>query len=137
VRIAIQAAGISFVDVLTAEGRYQIKPPMPCTPGSESAGVIRDIGTEVSGLSVGDQVSASGWGGLFAKEAVLPARGVRKFPDALSFTEAAVSRSAMPPPGTGWLIAANFTRAKRCWSLAPVERRVMPLCKSASTLARG
>lgn len=90
VRIAIKAAGISYVDVLTAEGRYQVKPPLPFVPGSEAAGVVVELGGEVSGLTVGDRVSASGWGGLFAEEAVLPARGVRRIPDALSFVEAAV-----------------------------------------------
>jgi NADPH:quinone reductase len=90
VRVAIKAAGISYVDVLTAEGRYQVKPPLPFIPGSEAAGVISEIGSEVSGFAVGDRVSASGWGGLFAEEAVLPARGVRNIPDALSFAEAAV-----------------------------------------------
>jgi NADPH:quinone reductase len=90
VRIAIKATGISYVDVLTAEGRYQVKPPLPFIPGSEAAGVVSELGSEVKGLAVGDRVSASGWGGLFAEEAVLPAHGVRKIPDALSFAEAAV-----------------------------------------------
>lgn len=90
VRIAIKAAGISYVDVLTAEGRYQVKPPLPFVPGSEAAGVVIELGGEDSNLTVGDRVSASGWGGLFAEEAVLPARAVRKIPDTLDFSEAAV-----------------------------------------------
>jgi len=90
VRIAIRAAGISYVDVLTADGRYQVKPPLPFVPGSEAAGEIIEIGSAVTGLILGDRVSASGWGGLFAEEAVLPARAVRKLPDAMGFTEAAV-----------------------------------------------
>lgn len=90
VRIAIRAAGISYVDVLTADGRYQVKPPLPFIPGSEAAGVISEVGSAVRGLEVGDRVSASGWGGLFADEAVLPARAVRKLPDAMDFAEAAV-----------------------------------------------
>lgn len=90
VRVAIHAAGISYVDVLTAEGRYQVKPPLPFCPGSEAAGVVSELGSAVSDLAVGDRVSASGWGGLFAEEAVLPAHGVRRIPDAMSFAEAAV-----------------------------------------------
>ncbi|WP_072383580.1 NADPH:quinone oxidoreductase family protein [Novosphingobium sp. NDB2Meth1] len=90
VRIAIRAAGISYVDVLTADGRYQVKPPLPFIPGSEAAGVIREVGSAVRGLAVGDRVSASGWGGLFADEAVLPERTVRRLPDAMDFAEAAV-----------------------------------------------
>lgn len=90
VRIAIKAAGISYVDVLTAAGGYQVKPPTPYIPGSECAGVVEAIGAEVSGIAVGDKVVASGWGGLFADIANLPARSVRAMPEALSFEEAAV-----------------------------------------------
>lgn len=89
-RISIRAAGISFVDVLTAGGGYQVKPPVPFVPGSECAGVIEAVGAEVTGLAVGDRVVASGWGGMFAEAVNLPARGVRKMPVALSFEEAAV-----------------------------------------------
>lgn len=90
VSISIKAAGISFVDVLTASGGYQVKPPVPFIPGSECAGVVAAVGAEVEGLQVGDKVVASGWGGLFADIANLPARTVRKMPAALSFEEAAL-----------------------------------------------
>ncbi|HMO77560.1 MAG TPA: zinc-binding dehydrogenase, partial [Sphingopyxis sp.] len=90
VRISIRAAGISFVDVLTAGGGYQVKPPVPFIPGSECAGVIEAVGSEVSDLAVGDKVVASGWGGMFAEAVNLPARVVRRMPEALSFEEAAV-----------------------------------------------
>lgn len=90
VRIAIRATGISFVDVLTAAGGYQVKPPLPYIPGSECAGVVESVGDEVSGLTVGDKVVGSGWGGLFADAVNLPARAVRAMPAGLSFEEAAV-----------------------------------------------
>lgn len=90
IRIAVKAAGISFVDVLTAAGGYQVKPPVPFVPGSECAGIVEAVGSEVEGLSVGDKVVGSGWGGLFADAAILPARSVRRMPEALSFEEAAV-----------------------------------------------
>ena len=90
VRIAIEAAGISFVDVLTAAGGYQVIPPLPYIPGSECAGIVAAVGAEVAGLAPGDYVVASGWGGLFADAVNLPARTVRKMPAALSFEEAAV-----------------------------------------------
>lgn len=90
VRVAIKAAGISYVDVLTAEGRYQVKPPLPFIPGSEAAGVISEVGEGMTGLTPGQRVSVSGWGGLFAEEAVLPARMVRPLPDGIEFAEAAV-----------------------------------------------
>lgn len=33
VLIAVEAAGVSFVDDLIAQGRYQVRPPLPFTPG--------------------------------------------------------------------------------------------------------
>lgn len=90
VRVAIKAAGISYVDVLTAEGRYQVKPPLPFVPGSEAAGIVTELGEGADGLRIGQRVSVSGWGGLFAEEAVLPQRMVRALPDGMDLIEAAV-----------------------------------------------
>lgn len=90
VRVAIMAAGISFVDVLTAAGGYQVKPPVPFIPGSECAGIIEAIGDEVTGFAIGDRVVGSGWGGMFASHVNLPADSVRQMPGGLSFQEAAV-----------------------------------------------
>jgi NADPH2:quinone reductase len=59
-------------------------------PGSEAEGVFREWGGEVTGLSVGDGVVASGWGGMFAEETVLPERTVRRMPAGMDFAEASV-----------------------------------------------
>ena len=90
IRIAIQAAGISFVDVLTAAGGYQVQPPLPFIPGSECAGVVEAIGENVRDFALGDRVVGSGWGGMFSDVVNLPERSVRKMPEALSFEEACV-----------------------------------------------
>lgn len=90
VRIAIAAAGVSFVDVLTAGGNYQIKPPVPYIPGSECAGIIEAVGEEVTGLTPGMRVQAGNWGGMFADAANVLASNVRPIPDAMPFNEAAV-----------------------------------------------
>jgi NADPH:quinone reductase len=90
VRLAIKAAGISYVDVLTAAGQYQVKPPVPFIPGSECAGILEAVGNNVGGFVVGDKVVGSGWGGMFASYVNLPVEAVRKMPLGLSFEEAAV-----------------------------------------------
>lgn len=90
VRIRIRAAGISYVDVLTAAGNYQVKPPVPFIPGSECAGVVEAVGEDVTGFAPGDDVVASGWGGLFAEVAVLPEKMLQHKPAGLDFAEAAV-----------------------------------------------
>jgi NADPH:quinone reductase len=90
VRIAIKAAGISYVDVLTAAGNYQLKPALPFIPGSECAGIVEALGEGVTGFKIGDAVVASGWGGLFADVANIRASSVRTSPKGLSLAEAAV-----------------------------------------------
>jgi NADPH:quinone reductase len=90
VRIAIRAAGISFVDVLTAGGGYQVKPPVPFIPGSECAGVVEVVGSAVTSLSAGDAVVGSNWGGVFADVINLAASKLRPIPQGMSFEEAAV-----------------------------------------------
>lgn len=90
VRVAINAAGISFVDVLTAAGQYQVNPPLPYCPGSEAAGTVIELGADVHGWAVGDRVVFSAWGGLLAEEAVLPARALQPIPAGLDFAHAAV-----------------------------------------------
>lgn len=99
VRIAIKAAGVSFVDVLTARGGYQVKPPVPFIPGSECAGIITAVGEGVSPSRIGERVLASRWGGVFAEAANLPAASVHTLPDALSFAEGAVFNVAF---ATAW-----------------------------------
>ena len=43
VRVAIRAAGINFPDILMAAGEYQLKPPLPFTPGVEAAGDVVEV----------------------------------------------------------------------------------------------
>lgn len=72
VRIDIHAAGVNFPDILMVEGKYQIKPPFPFTPGAEAAGVITELGDGVPHLKVGDRVGVMAQTGAFATEIVAP-----------------------------------------------------------------
>ena len=66
VRVAIRAAGASFVDGLMVAGRYQFPMQAPYTPGGEAAGVVDAVGAGVDGFAVGDRVFASTGSGAFA-----------------------------------------------------------------------
>ena len=88
VRIAVHAAGMNFADLLTIQGKYQVKPPLPFVPGGEMAGAIMELGEGVSGLAVGQRVIALGSGAL-AEEAMVAAKDVIPLPDAMSFAEGA------------------------------------------------
>lgn len=69
--IDVKACAINFPDVLIIEDKYQLKPPRPFAPGSEIAGIIKDIGEGVSDFAPGDRViAATGFGGLVETVAV-------------------------------------------------------------------
>jgi NADPH:quinone reductase-like Zn-dependent oxidoreductase len=89
VLIEVHAAGVNFPDTLIIEGKYQYKPEFPFSPGGEVAGIVRAVGSEVSGLTPGDRVLAPvGWGG-YAEMALAEAWRVVKIPDSMDFDTAA------------------------------------------------
>lgn len=90
IRIAVAACGVSFLDLLVGQGRYQVKPPLPFSPGSEFAGVVDALGAGVSGHSIGDRVCASAVYGAFAEYACVRADAVHRIPDAMGFEEASI-----------------------------------------------
>lgn len=90
VKIRVAAAGISFVDLLTAAGNYQIKPPLPFTPGSEIAGTVESVGAQVTGFKAGDRVCAASPLGAWAQAVCVPAQRVLAVPPSVPFPQAAV-----------------------------------------------
>jgi NADPH2:quinone reductase len=88
VLIETRAVGCNFPDILMVQGKYQVKPPLPFSPGHEIAGVVAEVGSGVAGLQPGDRVVANlEWGG-YAERAVTAAARVYRIPDAMPFDEA-------------------------------------------------
>ena len=90
IRVAIKAIGISYVDVLTAAGKYQVTPPLPFIPGSECAGVVEAVRDGVTNVAVGDRVMGSSFGGIFAEMGTFRASSFNKVPEALTLEQGAV-----------------------------------------------
>jgi NADPH:quinone reductase len=92
VLVGVRAAGVSFVDGLMVGGGYQLKPPLPFTPGLVAAGEVLDVGAGVSTVARGSRVVASSFDlGGYATHRVLPAGAVVPLPDAVSFEVAATA----------------------------------------------
>lgn len=87
-RIKVRAAAVNFPDLMQTRGEHQHKPPVPFVPGMELAGEVDAVGEGVTAFRVGDPVAGGGRGGM-AQYAVLPAAGLRRKPEALSFSQAA------------------------------------------------
>ncbi|KAA2246249.1 SDR family NAD(P)-dependent oxidoreductase, partial [Solihabitans fulvus] len=84
VRVAVRAAGLNFRDVLIALDMY----PGAASLGSEGAGIVMEVGPEVTGLAVGDRVAGL-FTGAFGPVAVADHRVLSRFPAAWTFAQAA------------------------------------------------
>ena len=87
--VRIEAAALNFPDVLIVANEYQISIPPPFTPGSEFAGVITAVGSDVTDLAPGDRVVRPPSSARSRNFACLPARSVQRIPDGVTSAEAA------------------------------------------------
>jgi NADPH2:quinone reductase len=89
VRLAIEAAGVNFPDLLMVAGGYQFKPPLPFVPGMESAGRVIETGADATRFRIGDRVIARQRTGAFAEQAVVGQEALSPLPNIYSFEEGA------------------------------------------------
>jgi len=87
--VEIKASGVNFIDVYFREGRYPA--PVPFINGQEAAGIVKEVGAEVSGVKVGDRVAYTSSLGSYAEYAAVAATRLVKIPDGLSFEQAAAA----------------------------------------------
>jgi len=72
VLVKVQVASVNFPDALMVQGKYQVKPPLPFTPGSEFSGVVKAVGPGVTRFKVGQNVLCPSLRGAFAEEVLAP-----------------------------------------------------------------
>jgi NADPH:quinone reductase len=94
VEIAVHAAAVSFMDLLMAQGRYQMRPPLPYVPGTDAAGVVTAVGADVTRFGIGDRVACGGWHGAWAERMVVPESHAVPLPDNVDYATAASLRYA-------------------------------------------
>lgn len=87
--VQIKAAGVNFIDVYLREGRYPAQ--LPFVDGQEAAGVVTEIGSDVTLVQPGDRVAYTSSLGSYAEYAAVPESRLVKIPDALSFEQAAAA----------------------------------------------
>lgn len=88
VLISVKACGVSFPDVLMIQGKYQLKPPFPFTPGGDVAGVIKAVGGNVTRFKAGDAVFGKALDGC-AEEVLADPGKLWTLPAGVDFTVAA------------------------------------------------
>ena len=87
--VSMKAASVNFPDVLIIQNKYQFKPPLPFSPGSELAGVVKEVGQGVSNVKPGDRVIAFTTYGAFAEEVKTEATRLLPMPKGMDFPSAA------------------------------------------------
>jgi NADPH:quinone reductase len=87
--VAVKAASVNFPDVLIIQNKYQFKPPLPFSPGSELAGVVKEAGPGVSGWRPGNRVIAFTTYGAFAEEVKTEAARLLPMPERMDFVTGA------------------------------------------------
>ena len=87
--VSVKAASVNFPDVLIIQNKYQTKPPLPFSPGSELSGIVKAVGAEVTRVRPGDRVMAVTTYGAFAEEVRVDAARIVPIPDRMDFPTAA------------------------------------------------
>jgi NADPH2:quinone reductase len=86
--VSVKAASVNFPDVLVIENKYQVKPPLPFSPGSELAGIVKAVGDGVTSVRPGDLVMAFTLYGAFAEEIKVEAHRVLPVPEGMDLVTA-------------------------------------------------
>ena len=116
--IQIKAIGVNFIDVYNREGRYPA--PLPLIPGQEAAGVVEEVGAEVTEVKAGDRVAYAGVLGSYAEYAAVPSSKLVRVPDGVSDQQAAAA------------MLQGMTAHYLCRSTYPLKRGEIALIHAAA-----
>jgi len=94
VLVEVKAVGVNPVDTYIRNGQYASLPPLPYTPGSDAAGVVSAVGSDVAQFKAGDRVYISGTvegraSGSYAQRALCTVDQVHHLPSHVTFAEGA------------------------------------------------
>jgi len=87
--VEVKACGLNFPDTLIIQGLYQFKPELPFTPGSDVAGIVKEVGEGVTHLKVGQEVFGFVPHGALAEEVLVPSNACFPKPPQMDFPTAA------------------------------------------------
>lgn len=88
VLIEVRSIAVSFMDKLMTEGGYQLRPELPYVPGTDAAGVVLEVGSDVIGFAPGDRVVGQMWYGAYGERAKTKYWKCAKIPEGVDFAPA-------------------------------------------------
>ena len=93
--IKVKAASVNFPDLLMTQGKYQHKPELPFGLGMEGSGIVQSVGSKVSRIKEGDEVTFGALGkGAFTEFICVNQNSVEIKPSNLNFEQAAAFQTA-------------------------------------------
>ncbi len=116
--VEVKAAGMNYAELELMQGRYPPAKPLPYVLGFEAAGVVAEVGSQVTNFVIGDRVAAFASSGGYAEYATADSRAALPIPDGITFAEAAsiavqgltaytmLKIAARPQPGESILVQA-------------------------------
>lgn len=111
VLVRVHAAGVNPVETYIRSGNYAKTPPLPYTPGSDGAGVVAGVGSDVTDFSPGTRVYMAGsLSGTYAEFALCSASQVHPLPDNVSYAQGACLGV---PYATAWRALMQRGEARR------------------------
>jgi len=87
--VSVKAASVNFPDILVIQNKYQVKPPLPFSPGAELSGIVKSAGEGVTTVKPGDPVIGFTAYGAFAEQCIVPAERLVPIPSGMDFRTAA------------------------------------------------
>ncbi|HMS95668.1 MAG TPA: NADPH:quinone oxidoreductase family protein [Tabrizicola sp.] len=105
--VRVAAVGLNFADLLMIEGKYQVRPPFPYTPGMEFSGIVETSAPGPDSLAPGTRVLGTCVGGALAQRILVASHGLSPLPDDMSWEEAAAFPIAY---GTSYLALTHKAR---------------------------
>jgi NADPH2:quinone reductase len=89
VLVRVHACGLNFPDVLMVQGKYQRKPPLPFSPGTEFSGIVESVGADAGEFAAGDRVCGTVECGGLAEKLAVSADDLYTVPPGVDLDEAA------------------------------------------------
>lgn len=99
VLVDVHAASVSYMDYLMVSGQYQMRPQTPFSPGTDAAGIVRAVGSDVTRFRPGDRIACGDFFGAYAETLAVDEWYGTRIPDEVSFETASTIRHVY---GTAW-----------------------------------
>lgn len=105
IKIAVEAFGLNYADVMARQGLYPDCPPLPAVIGYDVVGRIIELGPQCNTLKVGDRVTAMTRFGGYATEAITSEKAAAKITESMPITTAL---SLTTQYSTAWYMATKI-----------------------------